>query len=299
VDPSLRRRTACAPGPVRISSFSPIVAPASSAPSGRRYSPPLADTTVARGPPGAIHASMLSRPRYRTEKSTAAAATSVPHERQPEDDRAGIAITRRSPFISAGAARPVAQRRRWSSRGTRVRVVRLPLRYERKSGRSSAHVPAAAVVSVLQTLARAAPIAAASTDSCFISRSASSSRSSDIAGLLLTLHLSLQPLPDAVEPDGDVVLLEPEFVGQLLIRQPLDVAQQEQRGVVIVEGREGTAELFFQQQRRSHGGMRRPVVVRRLGVGRPAAQEVDGRVDGRAPEVGRGPRGDRVRPALR
>ena len=37
----------------------------------------------------------------------------------------------------------------------------------------------------------------------------------------------------------------------------------------------------------SDGGMRRPIVVDRLGVNRPAAQQVDGRVDGRAPEVGR------------
>ena len=92
-----------------------------------------------------------------------------------------------------------------------------------------------------------------------------------------------------MQPDGDVVLLELEHVGQLLIRQPLDVTQQEQGRVVAVEGRDGAPELLFQQQRRLDGGMRRRVVVGRLGADRPAAQEVDGRVDGRAPEVGRRP----------
>ena len=40
--------------------------------------------------------------------------------------------------------------------------------------------------------------------------------------------------------------------------------------------------------------MRRRVVVGRLGADRPPAQEVDGRVDGRAPEVGRRPPGGLV-----
>jgi hypothetical protein len=35
--------------------------------------------------------------------------------------------------------------------------------------------------------------------------------------------------------------------------------------------------------------MRRRFVIGRLGADRPSAQEVDGRVDGRAPEVGRRP----------
>src|SRR5215831_5305114 len=256
LDPSARRSVACAPGPVRIPSASPMAAPASSAPPFRRYSAPLADTTVARAPPGAIHASMVSRPRYTTDKSSAAAAARVPQRRQPEDDRCGIAITRRSPLISASAARHAVQRLMWSSTSTRLPPVRPPLRYARRSGRNSVQPATAISVTFFQTRARTASSVAALTASCFICCSASSSRSSVIADLLrLTLHFRLQPQPDSMETDGNVVLLELELVRQLLIREPLDVAQEEQGRVFPVEGRNGAAELLFQQQRRFHGGM--------------------------------------------
>ena len=94
-----------------------------------------------------------------------------------------------------------------------------------------------------------------------------------------------------MEPDGYVVLLELEHVGQLLIRQPLDEPQHEQGRVLAVQRRDRAPKLLFQQQGRLDGGMRRRVVVGRLGADRPPAQEVDGRVDGRAPEVGRRPPG--------
>src|SRR6185436_12612987 len=103
-------------------------APASSAPPDNRERPRLADTTVARGPPGAIQASMVSRERYRTARTSAAAAASVPHLRHRDDDRCGIAITRRSPFISASATRQAEQRLTWSSRRRRLLPVRVPLR---------------------------------------------------------------------------------------------------------------------------------------------------------------------------
>ena len=71
------------------------------------------------------------------------------------------------------------------------------------------------------------------------------------------------------------------------IRQPLDVTQQEQGCVIALEGGDGAPEPLLQQRRGLDGGMRRPVVIDRLGMNRPAAQQVYGRVDGRAPEVGR------------
>ena len=89
-----------------------------------------------------------------------------------------------------------------------------------------------------------------------------------------------------MEPDGDVVLLDPEHAGQLFVRQPLDVTQQEQGGVLAVEGGDGAPEPLLQQDRGLDSGMGRLVVVGRLGVNRPAAQQVDSRVDGGAPEVG-------------
>ena len=78
---SIRRRAAarraprgrCGPSRLRQST-----APALRASPGRRYRPPSADTTVARGPPGAIMASMVPRPRYRTERTSAAAAARLP-----------------------------------------------------------------------------------------------------------------------------------------------------------------------------------------------------------------------------
>ena len=82
-----------------------------------------------------------------------------------------------------------------------------------------------------------------------------------LSGFWLSLHFCLQPVPDPVEPDGYVVLLELEHPGQLFVRQPLDVTQQEQRGVVAIEGGDGAAELFLQQRRGLDGGMRRPIVV--------------------------------------
>ena len=119
-----------------------------------RYRPPLAETTVARGPPGAIQASRVSRPRYRTDRTSAAAAASIPQRRQREDDRCGMAITRRSPFISASAVRHAAQRLTWSSSSTRLPPVRVPLRYARKSCRNSAQ-PATACWSACSRRGRA------------------------------------------------------------------------------------------------------------------------------------------------
>ena len=89
-----------------------------------------------------------------------------------------------------------------------------------------------------------------------------------------------------MEPDGHVVLLDLEHPGQLFDRQPLDVTQQEQGCVLAVEGGDGAPKPLLQQQRGLDGGVRRPIVVDRLRVKLPAAQHVDGRVDGRAPEVG-------------
>src|SRR4029453_10682465 len=42
----------------------------------------------------------------------------------------------------------------------------------------------------------------------------------------LTFHFGLQPLPDPVEPDRYVVLLELELVPQFLIRESLDVSDR-------------------------------------------------------------------------
>jgi len=59
----------------------------------------------------------------------------------------------------------------------------------------------------------------------------------------------LQPVPDPVEPDGYVVLLQLEHPGQLVDRQPLDVSQQEQGSVLAFEGGDGAPEPLFQQRR--------------------------------------------------
>ena len=146
-----------------------------------------------------------------------------------------MAITRLSPFISAIEARHAGQRLRWSSIRMRRLPPSVPLRYARKSGRNSAQLAPAALVTLSQTRARAASSVPASTSSSLISCSARSSRSSDIADLLLdsvrlrfrlrscslsatallALHFGLQPEPDPVEPDGHVVLLELEHPGQL------------------------------------------------------------------------------------
>src|SRR5687768_13240284 len=107
-------------------------------------------------------------------------------------------------------------------------------RYAWKSGRNSAQdVPA--LVTFCQTRARAPSSVAESMSSSLISWSARSRRSSDIADLLLAFHLSLQPVPDPVEPDSHVVLLDLEQPGQFFVRQPLDVTQQEQAGVLAVQ----------------------------------------------------------------
>ena len=75
-------------------------------------------------------ASMVSRPRYTTAKSSAAAAASVPHRTRRDDDRdrCGMATTRLSPFMAANEARHVVQRLRWSSISTRRLPVSSPLR---------------------------------------------------------------------------------------------------------------------------------------------------------------------------
>ena len=83
-----------------------------------------------------------------------------------------MAITRRSPFISASAVRHAAQRLTWSSSSTRLPPVRVPLTYARKSGRNSAQPSTAVLVSLFQTRARTASSVAASTASCFIPSSA-------------------------------------------------------------------------------------------------------------------------------
>ena len=69
---------------------------------------------------------------------------------------------------------------------------------------------------------------------------------------VLAFHFGLQPLPDSVEPDCHVVLFHLEHSGQLFNRQPFDVTEQEQGGIVTVQGGDGPPELLFQQQRRLH-----------------------------------------------
>src|SRR3954471_13551025 len=137
-----------------------------------------------------------------------------------------------------------------------------------------------------QTRARAASSVAASTFSFFMSCSARS-RLSDISDLHLdlTLHFNLKPMPDPVKPDGHVVLLDLEHSSELFDRQPLDVTQQEQRSVLVVEDTEGTSKPLLEQQRWLNGGVRRLGGVIRLGTKLTAAQHVDGRIDGGAPEV--------------
>ena len=186
VDPSASRNTAWAPGPVRTDSRSPMAAPASRVPAATRYRPPSAETTVARGPPGAIMASMVSRPTYTTAMSSAAAAASMPRRTQREEDRTGMAMTVLSPFISAIRVRQLGQRLRWSStKRRRLAPSSLP-RYARKSWRNSAQTELPAFVTFSQTRARAVSIVPASTSSVLISCSARSKRSSDIANLLST-----------------------------------------------------------------------------------------------------------------
>ena len=141
---------------------------------------------MARGPPGAIMASMESRPRYRTDEEQCGCRGQRSPSHQREEDRCGMATTRLSPFISANEARHAAQRLRWSSIRTRRLPPSCPFRYARKSGRNSAQPAPAAFFTSSQTRSRAASSVPASTSSCFISCSACSSRSSDIVDLLST-----------------------------------------------------------------------------------------------------------------
>ena len=67
---------------------------------------------------------------------------------------------------------------------------------------------------------------------------------------------------------------------------PSTKMQQEQAGVVAVQGGDGAPKPLLQQRRRLDGGVRRQIVIDRLRMKLPAAQDVDGRVDGRAPEIG-------------
>src|SRR5688572_30840377 len=225
-----------------------------------------------------------------------------------------------SPFISAIRARQPGQRLRWSSNRSRRLPPSALARYAWKSCRNSAQNPSErlngvpwvalpAFVILSQTRARAPSSVPESTSSSFISCSARSRRSSDIADLLLetlgardsglgsrvpdpesrftglALHLGLQPVPDPVEPDGHVVLLQLEHPGQLFDRQPLDVTQQKQAGILAVQGGDAAPKPLLQQKRGLDGGVRRLIVVNRLRMKFPAAQQVDGRVDGCASEV--------------
>ena len=247
VDPSASRNTAWAPGPVRTTSPSAMAAPASSASPGRRYRPPSADTTVARGPPGASIASMVSRPAYRTASDQCGCRGQwFPIASSGRTNAAAWQSPAVRPSAPPASARQAGQRLRWSSISTRRLPPSAPLRYGRKSGRNSAQPPPAALVTLSQTRARAASSVVSSTDSSLISCSALSSRSSDIADLhfdpqacrltgvsassrparlrsvvdpgatsRLAFHFRLQPEPNPVQPDGDVVLLELEQTGQL------------------------------------------------------------------------------------
>src|SRR5262249_43063458 len=83
-----------------------------------------------------------------------------------------------------------------------------------------------------------------------------------------------------------VVLLDLEHRRQLFERQPLDVTQQEQGGVLAIQGGNGASKPLLQEKRRLDKGVRRLIVVDRFPAKLAAAQHVDGRVDGCAPEVG-------------
>jgi hypothetical protein len=100
------------------------------------------------------------------------------------------------------------------------------------------------------------------------------------------LHLNLQSVADPMEADAHVVLLYLEYSSQFFDRQPLDVTQQEQACVITVQSRDGAPKLLLQQHTGLDGDLRRPFVVAGLRVKLPAAQYVDRRVNGGAPEVG-------------
>ena len=115
LDPSASCNTARAPGPVRTDSRSPMAAPAWTEPAATRNRPPSAETTVARGPPGAIITSIVSRPTYTIAISSDAAAASVPSRTQRDEERTGMSVTVLLPLISAIRLRQLGQRLRWSS----------------------------------------------------------------------------------------------------------------------------------------------------------------------------------------
>ena len=110
----------------------------------------------------------------------------------------------------------------------------------------------------------------------------------------LAFHFFLQPEPDPVQPDGNVVLLDLKSRCQFFDRQPFHVTQQEETRVVGVEGGDGAPELLFEQHGPVDRGMRGAIVVGRLGVDRSTAQNVDRSVHRRPPEVGGRPIGRAV-----
>src|SRR6266542_1518597 len=90
----------------------------------------------------------------------------------------------------------------------------------------------------------------------------------------LTFHLSLQTETDTMESDGHVVFLYLEEPREFFDRQPLDVTQQEQAGVLAVQLGDGAAKPLLQQQRGLDGSVRRRIVVNRVRTKLPAPQHV-------------------------
>ena len=64
------------------------------------------------------------------------------------------------------------------------------------------------------------------------------------------------------------------------------MAQQEEACVITVQSGDGSPKLLLQQHTGLDGDVRRPFVVAGLRMKLPAAQDVDRRVNGGAPEVG-------------
>ena len=71
-------------------------------------------------------------------------------------------------------------------------------------------------------------------------------------------------MPDPVEPDGHVVLLDLEHHGQFFDRQPFHVTEQEEARILGVHGGDRAPEPLFQQRRGLRGG----------GVRRETASEI-------------------------
>src|SRR5688500_16242802 len=136
LDPSASCNTARAPGPVRTESRSPMAAPAWTEPAATRNRPPSVETTVARGPPGAIITSIVSRRTYTIAISSDAAAASVPNRSQRDEERTGMSVTVLLPLISAIRLRQLGQRLRWSSSKTRRLGSSILIRYAGKSCRN-------------------------------------------------------------------------------------------------------------------------------------------------------------------